>query len=157
MVNIHEYSRSHIGTSLNHWSLLGFQEWHMFRCAKMVFFHILHVWPRYEGVHAHQGTLVGDRTDRGPNLENWAVETLPWPWPYAPISRNPSVCFFFSTGFSMFCQVRSYPSFQFCVQNGGFQTCAGSRYIYIFFCDNSWRTLAGTVWCYYYRYYPLVI
>ena len=26
-----------------------------------------------------------------------------------------------------------------------------------FFCDNSWRTLAGTVWCYYYRYYPLVI
>ena len=72
----------------------------------------------------------GTERTGGPNLENWAVETLPWPWPYARISRNPSVFFFH--GFSMFWQVRSYPSFQFCVQNGGFQTCAGNRYIFIF-------------------------
>ena len=124
----------------------------MFRCAKMVFFHILHVRPRYEGVHAHQGGGQNGQGDR-----TWKTGRLKRSLDHGPMPefRGIQVCFF-STVFPCFDRLdHTHPFSSACRM-------VASKLVpeidtSLFFCDNSWRTLAGTVWCYYYRYYPLVI
>ena len=83
-----------------------------------------------QGMKEFMRTMVGDRTDRGTEPGKLGGWNAPLTMALCP-NFEESKCVFFH-GFSMFWQVRSYPSFQFCVQNGGFQTCAGNRYIFIF-------------------------